>query len=68
MLCQTFIYHGNKTFSLAKTTRTAFEKEYNKLLKILKYINDYNHRAKTVNQKDQLKCYKPGLRLIRQER
>jgi hypothetical protein len=78
VLCQTFVYHNNttrtllckrlkETSSLAKTARVAFEKEYKKLLEILEYIDDYNHRAKAVNQEDQLKCYTPGLRPIRRE-
>jgi hypothetical protein len=78
MLCQTSVYHSNTTCTLlrkrsketsssAKTARTAFEKEYEKLLKIPEYINNYNHRAKTVNQKNQLKCYTPGLRPIKRE-
>jgi hypothetical protein len=78
VLCQTSVYHSNTTrtllrkrpkeiSSLAKTVRVVFEKEYEKLLKIPEYIDDYNHRVKAVDQEDQLKCYTPGLRPIRQE-
>jgi hypothetical protein len=38
-----------KTSSLAKTARAAFGKEYEKLLEIPEYIDDYNHRAKAVD-------------------
>jgi hypothetical protein len=76
VLCQTSVYHGNATRTLlrkrpketsssAKTARAAFGKEYEKLLEIPEYIDDYNHRAKAVDQGDQLKCYTPGLRPIR---
>jgi hypothetical protein len=79
VLCQTSVYYSNitctllrkrlkKTSSSAKTARTVFEKEYKKLLEILEYINDYNYYTKTVDQEDQLKCYTPGLWLIRRER
>jgi hypothetical protein len=60
MLCQTFVYHSNTTYTLlrkrpketsssAKTVRAVFRKEYKKLLKIPEYIDDYNHRAKAVD-------------------
>jgi hypothetical protein len=78
VLCQTSVYHGNatrtllrkrskETSSLVKTARAAFEKEYEKLLEIPEYINDYNYCAKAVDQEDQLKCYMLGLRPIRRE-
>jgi hypothetical protein len=70
------VYSGHETRELlrkrpkesstsAKTARAVFEKEYQKLLDIPEFIDDYNHRAKAVDRGDQLKCYTPGLRPIR---
>jgi Transposase IS4 len=76
VLYQSSVYHGNSTHTLlrkrpketstsAKTARVVFGKEYQKLLEIPEHIDDYNHRAKAVDQGDQLKCYTPGLRPIK---
>ena len=57
------VYYGNtthtllrkrpkETFTLAKTVRVVFGKEYQKLLEIPEHIDDYNHRAKAVDQGD----------------
>ena len=76
VLCQSSVYYGHKTRELlrkrpkesstsAKTARAVFGGEFEKILEIPEFIDDYNHHAKAVDRGDQLKYYTPGLRPIR---